>query len=146
MEILQNYLDSPRGVSLRADNNKYLSRINYTSSGGVDRIEAAKSTKDPFTTFLITKTTDGKRIMLKADNGKYWSLILRGSIYFVEAAKTTPDVFCEFEPFDVDGKLVLRGQNMLFVSRINRSGVDNIESAKTGIDTYCRFVLEDGGT
>ena len=81
MELLHDYL--PRGLALRADNNKYLSRINHGGVGGVDRIEAEKDTKDPYTRFMVTTTTDNKRIMLRADNGKYWSLTLRGDIYFV---------------------------------------------------------------
>lgn len=72
MEILEPYIDAPEGMSLISDNKKYLSRIYHD---GKQRIEASK---DPYTRFLVKKSSDGKRILLQADNDAFCSLILRG--------------------------------------------------------------------
>lgn len=141
MDLLEPYIDAPEGMSLKADNNKYLSRI---ERNGRQRIEAAKDVKDPYTKFLVKKSSDGKRILLQADNNTFCSLILR-DVYYLEAAKQTPDEWCEFEAFTTDdGKLVLKALNNLFISRIYRDNVNSIEAAKEGIDVFCKFTPSIG--
>ncbi|MEY3867146.1 MAG: hypothetical protein RLZZ338_1037 [Cyanobacteriota bacterium] len=125
-------------ISLKADNGKYLSRINR---GSVDPIEAAKSVVDPYSKFVVTVLADGK-IALKADNGKYLSRINRGSIDAIEAAKDSIDPYSQFT-FTVlaDGKIVLKADNDKYLSRINRGSIDSIEAAKNPSDVYCQFVV-----
>ena len=141
MDVLQPFVDAPEGMVLVADNNKFLSRIFYVPNDR-HRIEAAKDVKDPHTKFLVSTTSDGRRIRLQADNGSYCSLIKRGNVYYMEAAKQTPDEWCEFQPFQFPGEndqLVLKGHNGLFISRNYRGGVQSIEAAKEGVDKFCKF-------
>ena len=84
MEILEPYIDAPEGMSLISDNKKYLSRI-YRD--GRQRIEASKEVKDSYTRFLVKKSSDGKRILLQADNGAFCSLILQGGYLLLGSSK-----------------------------------------------------------
>jgi Galactoside-binding lectin len=79
-------------IALKADNGKYLSRINR---GNIESIKAVKDEIDTYSQFTVTVLADNK-ILLKADNGKYLSRINRGKINPIEAAKNTSDVFCQF--------------------------------------------------
>ncbi|XP_048844070.1 aerolysin-like protein isoform X8 [Brienomyrus brachyistius] len=70
----------------------YLSRV-YRDS--INFIEAAKNPPDICCEFEVF-VKDGK-VLFKADNGKYLSLIARGNLN-IEAAKDGPDKYCEFTP------------------------------------------------
>ena len=79
-------------------------------------------------------------ITLRADNGKYLSRIWRGGVNYIEAAKTSPDVFCEFKAIRVDGNtFAFVGDNGRHLSRIYRGGINGIESEKKEIDIYSQF-------
>lgn len=132
-------------MAFKADNDKYLSRILWLPTGQ-NTIEAAKSSKDHFTRFRATQS-DGK-LLLKADTGLYLSRIHRSGIDYIEAAKSTPDVFCYFAVHNqLDGTVVLQADNGKYLSRVRRyvSGrgdVDYIEAYKSQIDVFCKFKLE----
>lgn len=79
-------------IALKADNGKYLSRINR---GNIESIEAVKDEIDTYSQFTVTVLADNK-IVLKADNDKYLSRINRGKTNPIEAVKNTSDVFCQF--------------------------------------------------
>ncbi|XP_048843289.1 uncharacterized protein LOC125715588 isoform X2 [Brienomyrus brachyistius] len=70
----------------------YLSRIHRC---GIDFIEAAKNPPDVYCEFEVF-VKDGK-VLFRADNGKYLSLIDHGRLN-IEAAKDGPDKYCEFTP------------------------------------------------
>ena len=131
MSIIKPYINAPEGMALKGDTGKFFSRWGPTD------IRIAKDVKDPFTRFLVSRASDGKKILLRADTGKYWSMIGSGDKYSIEAAKDKVDVWCEFDPIDYEGKLALRGRQGLFLSRW---GPDDVMAAKYGIDQYCLFV------
>eukprot|EP00041_Stephanoeca_diplocostata_P033658 m.1118133 g.1118133 ORF g.1118133 m.1118133 type:complete len:160 (-) comp24382_c1_seq3:4086-4565(-) len=141
MDLLSSYFDAPEGVSLVADNGKYLSRINQ---GNRNAIAAAKDVKDPFTCFRVSRVADTNRVIFQADNNSYVSLISRGDVYYLEAAKSQIDSWCEFEAYDVENKLVLKGFNGKFVSRIFRQDSGSMEAAKEGVDTFCMLTPHIG--
>ena len=132
MSIIKPFIDAPEGMALKGDTGKFFSRW------GPQDIRIAKEVKDPFTRFLVTRASDGNKILLQADTGKYWSMIGSGDKYSIEAAKDKAhlDMWCEFEAFDYEGKLVLRGRGGLFLTRW---GPDDLMAAKQGIDQYCLF-------
>ena len=142
MDILEPFIDAPEGLSLLADNNKYLCRY-YRD--GRNRIEASSDIKTRFTKFLVKKTSDGKRILLKADNDFYCCLWNTDNVYYMEASwKAEPNEWCEFEVFNDDHKLVLKGHNGLFITRWYRDGVQSIEASMHGINSCCQFILGVG--
>src|SRR5262245_54110774 len=73
--LLKFPLKSGDTVALKADNGKYLSRINH---GDRDPIEAVKDSIDAFSQFEATVLAKSQ-LVLKADDGKYVSRINRGS-------------------------------------------------------------------
>ncbi|XP_041099475.1 uncharacterized protein LOC121310237 [Polyodon spathula] len=131
---LESYIGVEEGVAFKADNGMFWSCIDRSN---VYNIEAAKSTKDAWCKFWVSKTPNGK-ILLKDQRGMYLSRIDRGGIQHIEAAKANPDQYCEFSVFTEDGKVILQADNGRFVSRICRQN-QNIEAAKEGPDEYCRF-------
>ena len=79
-------------------------------------------------------------VTLKADNGKYLSRINRGGVNYIEAAKASPDVYCEFKAIRVDeNSYAFVGDNGKYLSRVYRYGISAIEAAKSEIDVYSRF-------
>ena len=141
LQAVQAYIGSDSGVSLKATNGKYLSRINRWYR---DAVEAAKDKKDPLTHFKAS-AMNGK-LVLKADNGKYLSRIYRFYTHYLEAAKDEPDVFCQFRVVPAgNGLIALQGDNGLYVSRILRCcNISSIEVSKDNIDEECMFMPEDG--
>lgn len=93
---------------------------------------------------LVCYLKTGDSIVLQADTGKYLSRINRGTRDPIEAAKATPDVYCEFvlTSFD-DGKVALRADNGKYLSRIYwvPTKIDAIEAAKPNIDVYSQFAI-----
>ena len=129
----------PVGVAFKADNCKYIARIYYISS--LNTIEAIKPTPDAATRFLATQS--GGKLLLLGNNGKYLSRIHRGSIDFIDAAKSIPDAACLFVVYNqADGTVVLKATNGKYLSRIHRGDFDYIEAAKSQIDSFCKFRLE----
>lgn len=93
--VIRNGDDS---YSFIADNYKYIGRV-YT--GGINKIQAIKTTIDFSTRFEVTDYNDGK-ISLRSTNGNYLSRINRGTGYdLIEAAKTSADVFSRFTVMEV---------------------------------------------
>jgi len=81
----------------------------------------------------------GNSYVLLAHNGKFASRIRRGEIDYIEAEKSTIDVFCYFRASVLyNYKVSFKGDDggWSFLSRINRDGHDNIEAAKPHILTY----------
>ncbi|XP_048844023.1 uncharacterized protein LOC125715952 isoform X1 [Brienomyrus brachyistius] len=70
----------------------YLSRI---QRGSINFTEAAKNSPDICCEFEVFR--NGGKVLFRADNGKYLSLIDRGLLN-IEAAKDGPDKYCEFTP------------------------------------------------
>lgn len=137
-QTIDQTVDWPPVITLKADNGKYLSRIHR---GGQDNCEASKSPADTFCEFQVEVLPD-HFIALKGDNGKYLSRIRRGTIDFAEFAKEQIDPFCRFRYYHLgDNKVGLKGDNGMFLSRIHRNGQDNIEAAKATLDDYSRFVV-----
>ena len=125
MDAVKAYIGSDSGISLKATNGKYLSRI---YRGDRHAIEAAKEVKDPYTRFEAS-VLDGK-LVLKGDNGRYLSRIYRDA-HYLEAEKEKVDVFCQFRVFSVGkGLIALQGDNGLFLSRIRRFNANSIEVSK----------------
>ncbi|XP_023676028.2 uncharacterized protein [Paramormyrops kingsleyae] len=79
-------------VRMRDVRGVYLSRFHRD---GIDFIEAAKNPSDVFCEFEVF--TKSEKVLFKADNGRFLSLIARGHLN-IEAAKDGPDQFCEFTP------------------------------------------------
>ena len=136
--------DGKQQLLLKADNGKYLSRINRGS--GYDPIEPYKSTPDVYCKFKVHNQPDGT-VLLQADNGKYLSRINRGQgINPIEASKVTPDVFCRFKVYNQpDGTVVLQADNGKYLSRVRRDGRDHIEAYKDNIDVFCKFHFRQSG-
>ena len=137
-------------IALKADNGKYLSRINH---GKIDSIEAGKrkhkkkhkkkSTRSirPYTQFVVTVLDNGK-IALKADNGKYLSRINRGKIESIETVKDEIDTYSQFTVTVLpDNKILLKADNDKYLSRINRGKMNPIEAAKKTSDVFCQFIV-----
>jgi hypothetical protein len=87
-------------------------------------------------------------ITLQADNGNFFTRINRGDHDPIEAAQTSPDVFCRFlaEPVG-NGKVTLRADNGTYLTRINHGDHDPIEAAAVTPDIFCQFavsILADG--
>ena len=125
---------------LKADNGKYLSRINRGS--GYDPIETNKATPDVHCYFAVHSQPDST-LLLQADNGKYLSRINRGpGINPIEASKLKPDVSCRFKVYNQpDGSVVFQANNGKYLSRVTRDGKENIEASKDNIDVYCKFLF-----
>ena len=122
-------------MALTGDNGKYLGRV---TRGGTDYIEVTKPAMSVYTQFRAMEIYG--KLLLLADNGKYWSRIGDHSI---QAAKTTPDEYCRFTVYNQpDGTVVLQADNGLFLSRITRNGVEYLEASKHEIDQYCKLKLE----
>ena len=118
------------------DNHRYLGRV---TRSGTDYIEVAKPGTSVYTKFRAMEIR-GKLVLL-ADNGKYWCRI--GTYSSIQAAKTKPDKYCEFIVHNqCDGTVVLQADNGLYLSRVTRNGVDYLEAAKEKIDIYCKLKLE----
>ena len=141
MDALKAYIGSACGISLKAANGKYLSRI-YRHERHA--IEAAKEVKDSCTCFEASVMND--KLVLKGDNGKYLGRVYRDA-HYLEAVKDVPDVCCQFRVVPVGkGLIALQGDNGLYVSRIlrERGKVSSVEVTKKAIDDECKFVLETG--
>ena len=135
MNAVEAYIGSEYGMSLKAANGRYLSRI---YRGERHAIEAAKEVKDPYTRFEAS-TLDGK-LVLKGDNGRYLSRIYRDAQY-LEAEKEKIDICCQFRVLSVgNGLIALQGDNGMFVSRVRRYGTNSIEIWKECIDDDCVFM------
>ena len=92
---------------------------------------------------FLAKECAGGKILLLANNGKYLSRIHRDSIHYIEAAKSSPNVFSTFQLYNQDdGTIVLKADNGKYLSRIHRGSKYNIEAAKSSIDVYCKFKLQ----
>ena len=130
MDVIEGFLDSPDGMSLLADTNKYWSRI------GSDDIRASKDARGRYTKFIVSKTDDNK-LVLKADTGKFLSL--NGGERLLKCNKSSADQWSVFDVYDLgDGRnIALRSREGLFLSRI---GYDEIRGVKDGIDQYCKFL------
>lgn len=139
MDAVKAYIEGDWGMSLKAANGKYLSRIHRQLRNAVD---AQKEVKDPYTRFEASEK-DGK-LVLKADNGKYLSRIQR-DFQFVEAEKAEVDMFCQFRVISVGkGVIALQADNGLFVSIMKRGEFSSIEVTKEGIDDDCKFTIDVG--
>lgn len=141
MDLLEPHITSGLGVSFKGDNNNFWSVIGR--SGGRRDVESAKSYKDFWTKFTIEKADDN-HIYLKAADGRYLTRMHRGGIDYIEAAKYHRDVFCKFEIYEVDGKIVFKADNGKFLSRVYRDGEHNIEAEKWSIDPFTKFIVETG--
>lgn len=139
-------------VTLQGDNNRYLSRINRGYQ--YDPIESVKPTADYYSQFQVIGVQPTFQtphfwsglvlnpvLILQADNGQYLSRIRRsGGIDPIEAAKSKPDVFCQFKAIRIDEDFyAFQADNGKFLSRIYRGGKHAIEAAKSEIDVYSRF-------
>jgi len=84
-------------------------------------------------------------VSLKADNGKYLSVIERpGGIRNIEAEKSQQDVWTHFEVHTIDSNHVyLKSADGKYLSRIHRGGVDNIEAIKPSPDVFCKFRVHE---
>ena len=83
-------------------------------------------------------------VTLQADTGKYLSRINRGSgLDAIEAAKSVPDVFCQFMVTPVgNGQVTLQADTGKYLSRINRGPeLDQVEAAKSTSDASCHFTV-----
>ena len=84
----------------------------------------------------------------KADNGKYLSRIRRGTVDYVEPAKTSVDHFSRFLCILLEGdKIAFRGDGggWGYLSRIRRGSRDNIESEESVIGNFSKFDYEVNG-
>ena len=141
MDALKAYIASDGGISLKATNGKYLSRIYYVH-GGRHAIEAAKEVKDPFTRFTALVVDD--KLVLKGDNGRYLSRIYRDA-HYLEAEKEKIDICCQFRVHSVGpGLIALQGDNGCYVSMVQRGNVSSIEVSKKEIDDECKFMVGIG--
>ena len=101
----------------------------------------AKSQKDSTTRFVVTKSSG--KLMLTADNGKYFSRIRRGNVDYIEAAKTSPDTPSQFTVHDQpDGTVALQANNGKYLSLIDRNSRNSFEAAKDNIDSFCKLRRE----
>jgi len=134
----ETFLIDGKQLLLKADNGKYLSRIN--SGPGYDPIEPLKTTPDVYCHFTVHSQPDGA-VVLQADNGKYLSRMNRGPNFNpIEASKVTPDVFFRFKVYNqFDGSVVLQADNGKYLSRVRRGSRDHIEAYKDNVDVFCKF-------
>ena len=161
MDLLEPHFRSGLGVALIASNGMYLSRNvsgtymtwpyedYYTSILEVDEkdlIVAERAYKDPQTKFTMEHLRSNVITMKSGGNNKYLSVIHRdhrnNEMLAIYADKSTPDLSCEFEVFDVEGKLVLKSvEHKRYVKRILRDG-QLIELVNQGIDEHSSFTLD----
>lgn len=144
-------LETGDKIILKADNGKFLSRVEYV--GIKQAIEAIKDKQDIHCKFEVLVHNDLK-ISLKADNGAWLSRVTRGNDEeAIEAIKLDPsDITTQFKVMQLsntNGELfiALQADNFRWISRIDREverGKQTIEAAnvKTGIDVYCMFKFE----
>ena len=125
-------------VLLKADNGKYLARINRGS--GYDPIETYKATPIFSCHFTVHNQHNGT-VVLQADNGKYLCRRTSGpNTDPIEASKETPDDACRFKVHNQpDGSVVPQADNGKYLSRVRRDGNDKIEANKDNIDEFCKF-------
>ncbi|WP_130734642.1 hypothetical protein [Flavobacterium sp. J27] len=138
-------------ITLKADNGKYLSRVEYV--GVKQAIEATKDSVDIYCKFEVLVHKDLK-ISLKADNKAWLSRITRGSDEEpIEAIKMdSSDITTQFKVMQLSNTngeffIALQADNFRWISRIDRQterGKQTIEAArvKTGIDVHCMFKIE----
>ena len=129
MNILQPYLDSAKGILLKADNDKYLS----VESNYLEHVEASRDAWCPFCVFYITKI-DSNTIALHTkgpyNQKKYLSRVWSDWVNHITGSKTEIDEYCMFKVIVNGGKLVLRADNGKLLSRIERNGRQKIEADK----------------
>ena len=129
MNVLEGLLGSDLGISLYATSHNL-----YWSRDGADLIRAFKDSRDPYTKFKGSKSSDGY-LLLQADTDKYLSL--NGSDRVMRSNKYPYDDWCKFTVYDVgNGEIALQGHDNRFVSVW---GGNNLQGLKEGIDQYCRF-------
>ena len=102
-------------IALKAENNRYLSRVNR---GKTDPIEATKETVDHFSMFLVT-ILDEHTLTLKADAGlgKYLSRTNYGHNNVIEAIRDVIDPHTKFKfAFSAMGAIYFMADNGSFLS------------------------------
>ncbi|MGE7959145.1 fascin domain-containing protein [Pseudomonas sp. NPDC089530] len=125
---------SEKIMVLKADNNKYLSRI---SRVGAERIEASKAEADVYCRFVM-HDLKGSRITLKADNNKYLAVV-KGPVSYIEPIKLVPDADCEFVLERVsEYRVLLKAANGKYLSR--NGSYNAIEANKVVPDASCQFI------
>ncbi|MEE8057649.1 MAG: hypothetical protein V3T17_07440 [Pseudomonadales bacterium] len=125
-------------IGFKADNGKWLSRINR---GLPEPIEAAKSEVDVYCKFeVLVLELDDFKVALKADNGKWLGLRDRSGVEAIEAGFGERVQECSFT-FNVvdDLRIVLKADNGKWLGRVNRGLPEPIEAAKSEINSYCLF-------
>ena len=139
-------LGSPLDVTqivLRADNGKYLSRINRSFG---NPIEAAKDIPDIFCIFTVLRNGDDTYSFI-ADDYMYLSRIERDGKENIEAAKKTIDYYSRFSVIGHgDGTISLQADDGKYLSRINRgTNYNPIEVVKDSIDAFSKFKITEVG-
>ena len=150
MDLIKPYIDKQLSFVLLAENGKYISLPNV--------METKLQILDPkflgdTDTFFGATIQDEKYIRLKSlSNERFWSVVHyfdgdeNGDVHWIEAVKYSPEVddkWCDFEPLDFNGKLVLKQRvNGLFVCAVNREGRYYLEAACDHIDESCMFSIE----
>ena len=92
----------------------------------------------------MTKSSDGKKIILRADNSSYCCLWNTDGVFHMEAVMSFLNDWCKFSAFEVDNKLVLKGHNGRYICRWHTDGVDSIEASVDGVNEYCKFTPQVG--
>ncbi|CAM4735488.1 unnamed protein product [Leuciscus chuanchicus] len=140
---LKSYIDTEKGVALIAHNGMFWCSTNRNSD--IYNIEAAKIYNDDWCKFKVSRANNGN-ILLRDKRGMYLSRIHWRGIDYIWAAKHEPDVFCEFQVFIEDEKVLFKADNGKMLSRVYRDGIQNIEPTKDAPDVFCKFTVSSGGT
>ncbi|KAA1195665.1 fascin domain-containing protein [Photorhabdus heterorhabditis] len=126
-------------IALQADNGLFLSRIDR-GGGGIDFIEANKSTVDIYSKYYLTKINSNK-IALRANNGLYLSRFSLVCGDYIVAVRSSVDIYSVFTVEYIDNNMIaLCADNGKYLSRINSGGIFSyIKPDRDDVDIHCQF-------
>ncbi|XP_043915194.1 uncharacterized protein LOC122791517 [Protopterus annectens] len=130
----------PEGfVALKTDNGKYWHLDLLFFEG---QVEAEKSRLDSTCQFLVLPASSGK-VYIKTPQNKYLKRhhLADTKWEILELAKGEPDVSCEFQLHNRNGKVYFMADNGKYLSRVCRFGKETIEAFKEQVDMYCLFEM-----
>jgi hypothetical protein len=114
-------------IALRADNGRFLSRINMGENG--DPIQAAKFMIDEPSKFIVGLFEEN-RLTLKADNQKYLGRVSRNGLDPIEATHPSPNKTASFAyAVLLNGDIIMIADNGKFLRRYpGRDDTNSIEA------------------